>query len=168
MAQRYGDSLHVIDEISLRLATTDQAAQEFGTRFGRHPGGLEIYGDASGNQRKTTSRSDYDLLNQTLLASGIKNFQKRVASSNPPVSRRVGKVNALLKNAEGDIRIYVDHRCKELIKDLEEVTYKDGTVVIDKDSDPRRTHMADALGYLIWSLYGEQSPFGEVLTPLYL
>ncbi len=168
VVQKDGNSLQVIDEISLSLATTDQAGEEFASRYGRHHGGIEIFGDASGNYRKTTSCSDYDLLNQTLLKGGVKHFQKRVPSSNPPVSRRVAKVNALLRNAEGEIRLHIDQRCKELIKDMEEVTYKDGTAMIDKDTDSKRTHMADALGYVIWSLYGEQSPFGEVRTPLYL
>lgn len=167
IAQKHGECLHVIDEISLSLATTDQAGEEFAARYGGHRGGIEIFGDASGNARKTISNSDYDLLNQTLLKRGIKFFQKRVPRHNPPVSRRLAKVNALLRNAEGDTRLQIDQRCKELIKDMEEVTYKAGTAVMDKNRDPKRTHMADALGYLIWSLYGEQSPFGELSTPLY-
>jgi Terminase large subunit, T4likevirus-type, N-terminal len=164
IAQQNGEYLHVIDEISLNLATTDQAGDEFAARYGGHHAGIEIFGDASGNARKTVGKSDYDLLNQTLVKRGVKHFHKKVPSRNPPVSRRVAKVNAILKNAQRDIRIQI-HRCKEVIK--EEVTYKAGTAVVDKDSDPRRTHMSDALGYLIWSLSGEQSPFGELSTPLY-
>lgn len=167
IAQKYGESIHVIDEITLRLATTDQACDEFASRYGNHQSGIEIFGDASGNQRKTTSASDYNLLNQTLLKRGVKGFQKRVPTSNPPVSRRVAKVNAVLKNEHGDVRVHFDPRCRELIKDLEEVTYKAGTAVIDKERDTQRTHMADALGYLIWALYGDQSPFGELQTPIY-
>ena len=41
-------------------------------------------------------------------------------------------------------------RCKELIKDFEQVTYKENSQVIDKDRDPKRTHLSDALGYLAW------------------
>ena len=41
-------------------------------------------------------------------------------------------------------------RCSELIKDLEQVAYKPGTGIVNKDSDLSRTHLADALGYLVW------------------
>jgi hypothetical protein len=49
----------------------------------------------------------------------------------------------------------------ELIKDLEEVSYKADSGVIDKDKDPRRTHLSDALGYLVWQECRPQSPVGE-------
>jgi len=37
-----------------------------------------------------------------------------------------------------------------LIKDFEQVTYKENSQVMDKDRDSRRTHLSDALGYLVW------------------
>ncbi len=37
-----------------------------------------------------------------------------------------------------------------MIKDLEQVTYKENSQVIDKERDPKRTHLSDALGYLVW------------------
>jgi len=55
----------------------------------------------------------------------------------------------------------VSRKCKELIKDLEEVSYKSETGAIDKDKDPRRTHLSDALGYLIWQECRPQPPMGE-------
>jgi hypothetical protein len=30
------------------------------------------------------------------------------------------------------------------------VVYKENSLVIEKDRDPRRTHLSDALGYLVW------------------
>ena len=33
---------------------------------------------------------------------------------------------------------------------MEEVTYKPDTGVIDKEKDSKRTHLSDALGYLVW------------------
>jgi hypothetical protein len=44
----------------------------------------------------------------------------------------------------------IDPRCKELIKDFEQVSYKADTNQIDKDRDRLRTHLTDALGYLLW------------------
>jgi hypothetical protein len=43
----------------------------------------------------------------------------------------------------------VDEKCKELIRDLEEVSYKEDSGQIDKDRDRLRTHLSDALGYLL-------------------
>jgi hypothetical protein len=55
----------------------------------------------------------------------------------------------------------VHPKCTELIQDFEEVTFKPETSVIDKDRDSKRTHLSDALGYLVWQEYRKQAPFGE-------
>jgi hypothetical protein len=34
--------------------------------------------------------------------------------------------------------------------------------VIDKARDPKRTHVSDALGYLIWELFGDKPVVGEM------
>lgn len=78
----------------------------------------------------------------------------RVPQSNPAVLNRVHKVNAMLTNALGEVRLEVDPRCKELVKDFEEVMFKPDSGIVDKARDPRRTHASDALGYAIWELYG--------------
>ncbi len=70
-------------------------------------------------------------------------------------------MNAKLKNAAGDIYMRISPRCKELIKDLEQVTYKAESTVMDKDRDPKRTHLSDALGYLIFQENRTQVRFGE-------
>jgi hypothetical protein len=44
----------------------------------------------------------------------------------------------------------VDFKCKELIMDFEQVAFKADTCQIDKDRDRLRTHLSDALGYLLW------------------
>ena len=59
-------------------------------------------------------------------------------------------MNSKLESAAGERTLKVHSRCKELIKDFEQVTYKEDSMVIDKDRDPRRTHLSDALGYLVW------------------
>ena len=55
----------------------------------------------------------------------------------------------------------VDPRCKELIKDFEQVAYKPGSGVMDKERDSKRTHLSDALGYLIWQEMRPRAPAGE-------
>ena len=69
-------------------------------------------------------------------------------------------MNARLCPTEGE-RMVRDPRCRELIKDFEQVAYKDGSQAIDKDRDPKRTHLSDALGYLVWQEFREQVKVGE-------
>jgi hypothetical protein len=56
----------------------------------------------------------------------------------------------MLESADGEIKLQIDPNCKELIKDFEQVSYQANTTMIDKFSDPKRTHLSDALGYLLW------------------
>ena len=70
-------------------------------------------------------------------------------------------MNAQLRSAGGERRLLIDRRCKELIQDLEQVCYKPGSAQLDKDSDARRTHLSDALGYLLWQEFRPLSRVGE-------
>jgi hypothetical protein len=77
-------------------------------------------------------------------------LEYRVPKANPPVKDRVNLTNRMLKSAAGDVYMTVDPKCKELIQDFEQVCFKDETTQIDKDRDRLRTHLSDALGYLLW------------------
>jgi hypothetical protein len=90
----------------------------------------------------------------------------RLPKSNPAVRERVQLVNSKLKNAAGEVHMRISPRCKELIKDLEQVTYKPESTVIDKEKDLKRTHLSDALGYLIWQECRSGVRFGEQTTRL--
>ena len=48
-----------------------------------------------------------------------------------------------------------------MIKDLEQVTYKANSGQIDKGRDSERTHLSDALGYLLWHEVGPKRTIGE-------
>lgn len=157
-----GDQLVVIDEIVLERATTEEACMEFENRFRGHAGRLDIFGDASGRSMRTAGSNDYGTVQNYLTRAGFRGFTLRVPAANPPVLNRVRKVNALLTNALGEVRLEVDPRCKELIRDLEEVMFKPDSGVIDKQRDLSRTHASDALGYVIWQLFGEKLRAGEV------
>ncbi len=161
-----GGQLAVIDEIVLERATTEEACMEFENRYREHAGPLEIYGDASGRNMHTTGGNDYSILQNHLTRAGFQNTRIKVPASNPPVLNRIRKVNSLLTNALGEVRMEIDPRCKELIRDFEEVLFKSDSGVIDKTRDPKRTHASDALGYAIWELFGEKSRVGEVAKRL--
>jgi hypothetical protein len=47
-----------------------------------------------------------------------------------------------------------------MVRDFEEVCYKPDSGQVDKD-DPARTHLSDALGYLIWQEFGGLEKVGE-------
>jgi hypothetical protein len=160
--QHAGERLVVIDEIVLARATTEEACMEFENRYRGHAGALEIYGDASGNAMHTTGIGDYQVIRNCLYRAGFRNVKVQVPASNPPVLSRVRKVNSLFTNALGEVRLEVDPRCKELVQDFEEILFKPDSGVIDKVRDPQRTHVSDALGYVVWQLFGEKSKAGEV------
>ena len=77
--------------------------------------------------------------------------------TNPQIRDRVNLTNAKLRSASGNIGLLVDRKCKELIKDFEQVSYKEDSNQIDKERDRMRTHLSDALGYLLWQ-EGKQLP----------
>ncbi len=167
LVQQHSGRLVVIDEIVLERATTEEAGQEFENRYKSHKASLEIFGDASGRNMHTTGTTDYSMLQGFLYQTGFRHVKLNVPQKNPPVLSRVQKVNALLTNALGEVRLEVDPRCKELIKDFEEVMFKPDSGIVDKVRDPRRTHASDALGYLVWALYGEKVKAGEINKPLF-
>lgn len=161
VAQVAGEQVTVLDEIVLSRATTLQACEEFEARFPRHPAGLVVYADASGARLQTAGTSDLAILREFFRNGAWGKVTFKVPVSNPPVRDRVNLMNAKLAAASGERTLTIDPRCRELIKDLEQVTYKEGSQVIDKERDPRRTHLSDALGYLLWQEFGGMATVGE-------
>jgi hypothetical protein len=150
----------VIDEIVLSRASTYDACSEFTARFPSHRGGLVVYADATGARLQTSGKTDLLILREELRNYG--DVQYRIPKSNPVVRDRVTLMNSKLGSADGVRMLRVDARCTELIRDFEQVTYKEGSGVIDKDRDPRRTHLSDALGYLVWQECGGRGTVGEM------
>lgn len=162
ICQEHGEEIWVLDELVLPTSSTPEVCREFMNRYGEHHGKLVIYGDASGGTAHTvTGTSDYQLIRQFF--RGLRQFQLEVnvPLANPPVRDRLNTVNARLVNAAGERALLVDSRCKELIADFEQVVYKAGTTQIDKDSDPKRTHTSDALGYYLWQQFRPLPLLGE-------
>jgi len=149
-----GKTIHVLDEIVLRGAQTQDACAEFLKRYPNHRGGLWIYGDSSGNNEHTTGPSDFAVVKEYLHAQSNYAPKYKVLSKNPVVEGRINLMNGKLRTFNGAITLFVDPKCREVIKDFEEVCYKTGEKgVIDKERDRERTHTSDALGYLVWIEY---------------
>ena len=100
--------------------------------------GAQVIPDSTGKNRKTSGKSDFDLIKE----AGMQIMQTR----NPFVTDRVNNINRLLKAG----RIIIDPSCKKLINDLERVSWKDNK--LDQKTDPMLTHISDALGYLCWKI----------------
>jgi hypothetical protein len=149
VAQKIGDRVVVLDEIVLGRASTEDACREFERRFGHHRAGLEVYGDASGARMQTAGSTDYAIITEFLRRNGYSHVF-RVPRANPAVRDRITTVNSMLESADGRVRLLIHPRCKELVRDFEQVSYQANTMMIDKASDPKRTHLSDALGYLLW------------------
>ena len=166
IAQMDGESVAVLDEIVLSRASTYDACDEFVRRVPEHEQGLIVYADASGARMQTSGTTDFEILKRFLAKGPYGDVRFRIPRANPAVRDRVSLMNAKLESASGGRSVKVHSRCKELIKDFEQVTYKENSLVIDKDRDPRRTHLSDALGYLVWqeSRGGEKA--GERGLPL--
>lgn len=138
------DTLHVIDEIMLQNASTGDMCKEIQQRYGRRM--IFVYPDASGNQRKTSANGLTDHL--ILHNAG---FKVRTPKTNPAVKDAIAAVNSRLRSTTGDIKLYIDPKCKNTLDSMNKFTYKEGSRVPDKTSG--YDHMFDALKYCVWQLF---------------
>jgi hypothetical protein len=161
VAQKKGEEVRVLDEIVLSRASTVEACEEFHLRYPNHQAGIVIYGDASGQRLQTAGTTDYQIIKEYFRRTAYGNAKFRVPASNPSVRERIALVNAKLFSASGEVTLLTHPRCKGLIMDFEEVTFKPDSSVIDKEKDSKRTHLSDALGYVVWQECRPQVAFGE-------
>lgn len=137
-----------IDEIFIRNSNTPQCCDEFKTRFPNHKAGLRLYGDATGAARNTSSNiTNWKIIERELQGYGI---IKRVPSKNPAEKDRINAFNGMICNSKNERFVFINPKtCKNLIKDLEQVPYKEGSAKIDKTKNILLTHISDAAGYMI-------------------
>lgn len=136
-----GNQFHVIDEVTIQNGNTELMAEAIQHKYPNRR--VLAYPDPSGKSRKTSSPvgvTDFSIL----AAHG---FRVLAPNAAPLVVDRNNLVNAMLKNAAGDRRLFIHPRCKQLIKCLDGLTFKAGTSQPDKDMG--LDHLPDALAYLI-------------------
>jgi hypothetical protein len=177
LMQKVEDMVHVLEEIIIKPnANTEMACRKFeeraliyekGVPYFQRPFIIKIYGDASGNQRRTSGVSTDWTIIKDHFKMWVGAFQPEfyLANVNPLVRDRINCVNSRLLNQRGESHLLIDPSCKELIKDLEQVTWKlDSTEAptseLDK-SDRARTHSSDALGYFISQAFPLKGQIGE-------
>jgi hypothetical protein len=175
LAQVHESGVMVLDEIIMPDSNTLAACEEFLSRTEKHFTGVplcvRVYGDSTADQRRTSaSRTDWQIVKEFFNRYRDR-FQVTFAvpTSNPLIKDRVNCVNAKLRSHAGQYRLLISARCKHLIKDFEQVCWKMDThgnslVELDK-SDPMRTHISDALGYLVAREFPMQPLRGERSGP---
>ena len=82
----------------------------------------------------------------------------RIKAYNPPIKNRIAAFNAKIRNADGDICLYVDKKCEKLLYNIYNLRYKEGTSKIDIPSYQQikqtkdlkfLSHPIDAASYLV-------------------
>lgn len=151
------DHLHVVDEIMLMGASTNDMCKEIQGRYGLGRQ-IFVYPDASGNQRKTSASGMTDHL--ILHNAG---FKVRTPKTNPPVKDAIAAVNSRLRSTSGEIKLHIDPKCRHTVDSLTKFSYKEGSRVPDKNSG--YDHMFDALKYAVWQLFPLQQERFDIKTP---
>lgn len=174
ICQIVGGDVRVLRELVLPESNTPEACEVFrervqpyldaarGNQIGVVPINLRVYGDPAGNNgsHAGADKSDWNIVKSALsewrnvLPSDVK-----VATKDPGFKARVNAVNAMLCNSHGVRRMVIDPSCRELIADFEKVAWKtdaagNPTSKLDKDADQKRSHVSDALAYLIEKEFG--------------
>lgn len=159
---RYGARPLSSEEVALR----EQFKQIEGETPLFRPRSLTVFPDASGRARKTSAspgETDFTILRKLGIAVVA-------PPRNPPIRNRINCTNAMFRAASGEVRAYVNPKCKKLRKTLRQWGYPEGSQVPDKTSG--LDHAGDALGYLaigvapelgmgvVWSMGMEQGGSG--------
>lgn len=177
IAQRDGEIVEVLDELVLDDATTQRACERFWDRIYAWRRNtlltVDIHGDASGYQRRTSATAtDWALIRQYFAGHhGQVTAHVRAATANPSVRDRVNIVNSRLLNATGEHRLFIDPKCRHLILDFERICWQQDdlgqpTTELDK-SDRMRTHTSDALGYFLTQAFPLGPKIGEQRNRLF-
>lgn len=145
------NNIYFIDEISVNESNTEQICDELKRRYPASK--ITIYPDASGAQRKTSAGGKTDI--SILQNAG---FRVNYRPANPAIRDRVNAVNSKLKSSKGQRSLFIDPRCKQIIKSLESMQYKPNSSIIDNNE---HTHMSDAVGYLVNFLYPVQREYNH-------
>jgi len=134
------NSLWAIEEFVLYNSNTHQMAQQIKNKYPKQR--IIIYPDPAGRQRKTSAMGLTDI---SILHN--EGFIVKARKASIPVRDRINAVNSLLLNADKQVRLLVDPKCKMTVKAMEKMAYKEGTNVPDLNND--YNHVSDALGYAI-------------------
>jgi hypothetical protein len=151
------DQFHFFADAVVHGADTADIMEEIASRGHlEHNTRYFIHGDASGKHRDTRSkRSDYDIIDQYLSKYVTRDgrklmYQMQVPLANPPVRTRHNTVNSYLKNAKGQVRLFVYEGADVLDEGFRLTKLKPGGQYIEDDK-PYYQHVTTAAGYGVLS-----------------
>ena len=152
IAQMTNQGIHVFDEIKLMSSNTDEVVKELKDRYPNSK--IIVYPDPASRQKKTSAggRTDMSILENA-------GFEVRARKYHTPIRDRVNSLNALLKNAKGERKLFIDPKCKNTIDSLQRLTYKEGTNQIDKDNG--LDHFFDSIAYMVDYLFPIKKDYVE-------
>lgn len=137
-----GKTATAVDEL-MGILDTPEMIKAIKNRFPKHR--ITIYPDSSGKNRKSVNASQTDI---SLLRG---EFRVVAGNKNPFVKDRIASVQAMLCNANGDRRYFVNEsKCPETCEALEQQVYNK---LGEPDKSHDNDHPNDALGYFIYSEY---------------
>lgn len=133
--QYYNNTFYFHDEVFLPNSDTYKMCDTL-IRMGYK--GAKIIPDSTGANRKTSGKSDHDILKD--------NGFTVMPTYNPFVTDRVNNANRLFT----DNRVIINPKCKKLINDFEKVVWKNNK--IDQKTDTDLSHCSDNATYGLWKL----------------
>ena len=147
------DGTGVIGEVWIpQHSTTPRVCAKLYEDWQSHAGPIIFYGDATGGATGSAkvAGSDWVLVRQYFEHTDWRGrLAFRVPGRNPAPRARMNVVNSRLKTMDGRIRLMVDgKRAPHVVTDFAGVRVLEGTAgELDKNTDPKLTHLTDAVGY---------------------
>ena len=150
-AVKVDDDLHIFDEIVISGGcTTWEFCEEVTRKYGLDRR-IIACPDPTGGARKTSGvgATDHAILRRA-------GFKVQSPKSPWKVRDKITAVNMGLQDHEGNPRIYIHPRCKQLIKSLRTLVYEENTGLPNKKLGV--DHSFDAMGYLCLQLFNLAKP----------
>ena len=140
MCENTQGEVYVFDEIGLQNSNTFELANVMKTKAPNLP----VYPDPAGKARTSNStKSDHRILQE----AGFSVISKK---ANPTQKDRLNALNRMLEDATGKVRLFIDPKCKNTIRDLELCTLENGQIL----KTETLSHFLDGLCYPIDFRYG--------------
>lgn len=158
LAHKTDDKVFYFDELVLENTTTAKTCEEFHSRYPNHKAKIIVNGDASGDNRSCTSEyTNYVIIKKKLQSFGY-DVEIKIKGFNPPIKNRVAAFNAKVRNANGDVGLYISPKCEKLLYNVYNLRYLEGSSRIDVPTYTQikqmkelkfLSHPFDAASYLV-------------------
>lgn len=162
--------INVVDEFTIWNADEMDVAKAFVKRYKDYKGKVWLYGDPNGilvRSRADSSRESFIVIRDFLKLNGFNveiGVKKIKNETLIPIITRVNNLKAMIRNVEGERRVFINPKCVNLIESLRNTKWKEKSTSPKEDDqcdanakgNPKRaemavtmTHPQAALGYLV-------------------